>query len=75
MMKARVWRPNKKSNNDKPPLVVMYHAGGFVLGNRFQCEVDARLVVKEFGVVVLAADDRRGPEFTFPKATEDAWMH
>lgn len=72
-MKARVWRPGKRSNDDKAPLVVMVHAGGFVLGNRFQRETDARLFVKTFGAVVFAADYRRGPEFTFPKATEDAW--
>jgi acetyl esterase/lipase len=72
-MTSHVWQPKDPSKFFKHPLVVLYHPGGFVLGNRFSCEPDAHLFVKNFGAVVIASNYRRGHEYVFPKSTEDAW--
>jgi len=53
------------------PTVVYFHGGGWVAGDLFTHERQARTLALEADVVVLSVDYRRPPETPFPGAFED----
>ncbi|EOM77572.1 alpha/beta hydrolase [Rhodococcus rhodnii] len=53
-------------------LVVYFHGGGWVLGNRFSTQSPVRFLALHAGVDVLSIDYRLAPENPFPAAIEDA---
>lgn len=67
---ARVYKPHTEG---KLPVVVMYHGGGFVIGNLDVIDNIARMVCKASGAVVVTIGYRKGPEYPFPTAVEDAY--
>ncbi|CAN3126695.1 alpha/beta hydrolase [Mycobacterium sp. smrl_JER01] len=54
------------------PLTVYYHGGGWLLGSIDSHDVATRLLAKASGSAVLSVGYRRGPEFRFPTAVDDA---
>lgn len=58
---------------DGCPLVVMYHGGGFCLGDLDTETLNCRAFVNHFNAVCLNVDYRLGPEWPFPVAINDAW--
>ena len=63
------WR--RRGANQKYPVVVNFHGGGFTIGNA--CD-DARwcaAVVSQLGAVVVSVDYRLAPEHPFPTAVKD----
>jgi acetyl esterase len=66
---ARVYRPHA----DGPaPTVVLFHGGGFVIGDLDTHDNMARAICRAAGAVVVAVDYRLAPEARFPAAAEDA---
>ncbi|MEQ6899655.1 alpha/beta hydrolase [Nocardioides sp. YIM 152588] len=66
---ARVYRPE----GDGPfPTVVMFHGGGFVLGDLDTHDAMARAICAGAEAVVVNVDYRLAPEAPFPAAAEDA---
>lgn len=66
---ARVYRPG----GDGPfPTVVMFHGGGFVIGDLDTHDVMARSLCIGAGAVVVAVDYRLAPEHPWPAAPQDA---
>jgi len=66
---ARVYRPE----GDGPcPTVVMFHGGGFVIGDLDTHDVMARSICVGTGAVVVAVDYRLAPEHPWPAAPQDA---
>ncbi|HVO52954.1 MAG TPA: alpha/beta hydrolase [Solirubrobacterales bacterium] len=69
---ARHYLPSRVPG-DPPPLLVFFHAGGFVLGDLDTHDGVCRFLAAAAGVAVLSVDYRLAPENPFPAATEDAW--
>lgn len=68
-LKARVFRPV----GDGPvPTVVLFHGGGFVIGDLDTHEAMARSICRDAQAVVVSVDYRLAPEATFPAAPDDA---
>jgi len=53
-------------------LLVFYHGGGWVLGNRASHDVLCRFLAFHAGVRVLSVEYRLAPEHVFPAAADDA---
>lgn len=66
---ARVYRPV----GDGPvPTVLLFHGGGFVIGDLDTHDVTARTLCRDVGAVVVAVDYRLAPEHPWPAAPQDA---
>lgn len=54
------------------PLIVYYHGGGWVIGNKQVYDGGARGLAKQVNAVVVSVDYRLAPENKFPAAWDDA---
>ena len=73
----RIYRP---SNGKNWPVVMMYHGGGWVIGDLTTVDGQTREVCAGTGAIVVAVDYRLAPEHGFPTAAEDCyaalqWTH
>ena len=55
------------------PVVVYYHAGGYVIGSLDSHDSVCRSLANATGAIVVAVDFRLAPENKFPAAVEDAF--
>lgn len=55
------------------PLAVLYHGGGWCIGDVTGEELLSRLLVSKLGMAVASVDYRMGPEHTFPAAHHDCY--
>lgn len=67
---ARLYYPNLQ---DKLPMVVFFHGGGWVLGNLETTEATARQWANATRCLVVSVNYRHAPEHKFPAAAEDAY--
>ncbi len=68
----RYYRPIGTSLDEKLPVFVYFHGGGWVVGNLDTHDVVARQIANTSGFAVLSVDYRLSPETKFPGAVEDA---
>ena len=68
---ARLYRPAGRAG--ALPLMVFFHAGGYVFGSIATHESFCRLIAEGAGCLVLSVDYRRAPEHKFPAAHEDCF--
>jgi acetyl esterase len=66
---ARVYRPETAG---PAPTVVLFHGGGFVIGDLDTHDNMARTICRDCSAVVVSVDYRLAPEAQFPGAVEDA---
>lgn len=66
---ARVYRPDAVG---PLPTVVLFHGGGWVIGDLDTHDNMARSICRDCDAVVLSVDYRLAPEAPFPAAVEDA---
>lgn len=66
---ARVYRPDLAG---PLPTIVMFHGGGFVIGDLDTHELNARTLATGCEAVVVSVDYRLAPEHPFPAGVEDA---
>lgn len=66
---VRTYTPEKTGG----PLYVMFHGGGWCIGNLESEELLSRLLCGKLGFVVVNVDYRLAPEHTFPTAHNDCW--
>ena len=66
---ARVYRPTVET---PVPTVLLFHGGGFVIGDLDTHDNMARSICRDCEAVVLSVDYRLAPEAPFPAAVEDA---
>jgi acetyl esterase len=67
---VRVYRPSPDENL---PLLVVFHGGGWVIGNVEQYNLTARQLANASGAIVVSVDYRRAPEHPFPAPLDDCW--
>ncbi|WP_224769357.1 alpha/beta hydrolase [Nocardioides ochotonae] len=68
---ARLYRPRPRSEGPLPT-VVLFHGGGWVIGDLDTHDLMARTLATACDAVVLSVDYRLAPEHPFPAAVEDA---
>lgn len=68
----RIYRPDNPSGGPLP-MMVFFHAGGFVFGSLDTHDSFCRLFCRESGALVLSVDYRRSPEAKFPAPLEDGY--
>jgi acetyl esterase len=76
----RLYRPLGSSPQQALPVLVYYHGGGWVIGNRDSHDVLCRQLANGSGCAVVSVDYRMGPEHRFPAAVDDSlaatrWVH
>lgn len=71
-MRVKVYQPTEPPNRGSP-LIVMYHGGGFCIGNPEGEEQTCRNMVQAFGAVCVSASYRLAPDHQFPAAPNDSW--
>ncbi len=69
LLPARVYRPEETGTL---PTVVLFHGGGWVIGNLETHDNTARSIARDARAVVVSVAYRLAPESPFPAAVEDA---
>lgn len=68
---VRVYRP--RPSGPMLPLVLLYHGGGFIIGDLDTHDRMARYYAREADAVVVSVDYRLAPEHRFPTGVEDCY--
>jgi acetyl esterase len=68
---ARVYKP--KASSGALPVIVYYHGGGWVIATIDTYDASAQALAEKVGAIVVSVEYRKGPEFKFPTAHNDAW--
>jgi len=68
----RVYTPVTKKEGGTP-LIVMFHEGGWGMGDLSDEEVNCRLFSRDLGAVCVNVEYRLAPEHPFPTWINDAW--
>lgn len=69
---ARVYRPAHDGEVARPlPTVLLFHGGGFVIGDLDTHDNLARTICRDVEAVVVSLDYRLAPESPFPAAADD----
>ncbi len=67
----RIYTPRELKPNERLPVLVWYHGGGYVIGDLDTHDAVCRALANETDCVVVAVDYRLAPEYKFPAAVED----
>jgi len=70
-IQARSYRP--KGVTGTLPAIVYYHGGGWVIATIDTYNSSAQALAEQTNAVVVSVEYRKGPEFKFPTAHEDAY--
>ncbi|KAH7342543.1 lipase 2 [Rhexocercosporidium sp. MPI-PUGE-AT-0058] len=68
----RVYKPVTEKEGGSP-LIVMFHEGGWGMGDMTDEEVNCRLFSRDLGAVCVNVEYRLAPEYPFPTWINDAW--
>ncbi len=69
---ARLYVPLERASDEPGPLLVYFHGGGWVVGDRDSHDAPCRTIADRAGVRVLSVDYRLAPEHPFPAPVDDA---
>ena len=68
---VRIYWPSEPA--EKPPVLLLFHGGGWVVGDLDTYDGTAREHAVGVGAVVVSVDYRLAPEHPYPAAVEDVW--
>lgn len=71
-LNVRFYRPRPVAKGPLP-LLVFFHAGGYVLGDLETLDSFCRMMAHHAECIVMSVEYRRGPEHRFPVALEDSY--
>ena len=74
---VRIYRP---SNSSDLPIALMYHGGGWVIGDLTTADGQSREICRNAQAIVISVDYRLAPENKYPAAVDDCysaleWVH
>ena len=72
-IRVRVYAPTKPAKRPYP-VVVLYHGGGWCFGDLTDEQMNARMFVRDIGVVCLNVEYRLAPENQFPTGIDDCYI-
>ena len=67
----RIYTPRDLKPDEKLPVLVWYHGGGYVIGDLDTHDSVCRALANEADCIVVAVDYRLAPEHKFPAAVDD----
>lgn len=67
-----VYWPEQSDRCDKLPCILVFHGGGFALGDYLDCDPLCRYLCRHTPAVIISLDYRLAPEHRFPSALDDA---
>ena len=70
---ARIYRPRATDKKELLPVLLLYHGGGFMMGDLDTHDNMARFYCNRAEVVVVSVDYRLAPEHKFPAGIEDSY--
>jgi len=70
---VRTYTPISKKKNEKLPVIVYFHGGGWVIADLDTYEASAKALSAQANAVVVSVAYRQAPENPFPAAHEDAF--
>lgn len=70
---VRIYWPRELSEDERLPVTLFFHGGGWVVGNLDTHDNHARRIASAAQCVVVAVDYRLAPEHRFPAAVEDSY--
>ncbi|AKN17362.1 lipase LipH [Mycobacterium haemophilum DSM 44634] len=65
--------PGRSTGSYRPPVVLYFHGGGFVMGDLDTHDGSSRLHAVGADAIVVSVEYRLAPEHPYPAAIEDAW--
>ncbi|TEA15168.1 AB hydrolase superfamily protein [Colletotrichum sidae] len=71
-LNLRVYSPVKAPAGGSP-LIVMYHEGGWSMGDMSDEDVNCRLFSRDLGAICVNVEYRLAPEFPYPTYINDCW--
>ncbi len=76
---VRIYWPREANENEKLPVLMWFHGGGFVVGNLDTHDSVCRMLAIQADCIVVAVDYRLAPEYQFPAGVQDSlaavrWM-
>ena len=70
---VRVYSPRATPTDERLPIVMHYHGGGWVLGDLDTHDAIPRYYCKHADAIVVSVDYRLAPEHKFPAAVDDSF--
>lgn len=67
----RIYKP--RSGKSRYPVIVYYHGGGWVIATVDSYDASARALAEKTDAILISVEYRKGPEFKFPTAHNDAF--
>ncbi|HWH32652.1 MAG TPA: alpha/beta hydrolase [Egibacteraceae bacterium] len=72
-LRLRVYWPQDAAHEDKLPVVLFVHGGGWTVGSVDTYDGPARATCNRTGAVLVSVDYRLAPEHPYPAALDDGW--
>jgi acetyl esterase/lipase len=72
-IRVRVYQPVVSRPEDGSPLIMMYHEGGWSMGDLTDEDLNCRMFTRDLGVVCVNVEYRLAPEHKFPIGVNDCW--
>ncbi|KAF2660268.1 alpha/beta-hydrolase [Lophiostoma macrostomum CBS 122681] len=72
-IRVQVYQPVKGVPEGGSPLVLMYHEGGWSMGDLTDEDLNCRMFARDLGCVCVNVEYRLAPEHPFPTGVNDCW--
>ncbi|KAL6707615.1 hypothetical protein ACN47E_003965 [Coniothyrium glycines] len=72
-IRVRVYQPVAAAPEGGSPLIMMYHEGGWSMGDLTDEDLNCRMFTRDLGAVCVNVEYRLAPEHKFPIGVNDCW--